>query len=301
MNPRRLIRSNRILPREKGAAPLDIVIAVMAFLAALALGASLVANRTAESWRAGLSGRITVQILPPDKGSPEPALTRETQTALSILNATQGIVHAAVLSDDDTAKLVEPWLGKGTLVAGLPLPRLIDARILPGARVDIPALRKKIKTAIPDAALDDHSHWIGRLRELAGTVTWSAYGILALIALATAATAAFATRAGLLAHHEIVELLHQMGAHSGFIARSFDRYYLAATFAASLAGAGLAALFFLMAGSLEYVGLEPVPFLPPLALHARELAWLSAIPLGASLIAWITARLSVLAALREIY
>ena len=39
--------SKYILPRDKGAAPLDFVIAVMAFLAALALGASLVADRAA--------------------------------------------------------------------------------------------------------------------------------------------------------------------------------------------------------------------------------------------------------------
>ena len=41
-------RATYILPRDKGAAPLDFVIAVMAFLAALALGASLVATRAAE-------------------------------------------------------------------------------------------------------------------------------------------------------------------------------------------------------------------------------------------------------------
>jgi cell division transport system permease protein len=46
--------SGRLLPREKGAAPLDVVIGVMAFLAALALGASLVADGAdpgAGAWR----------------------------------------------------------------------------------------------------------------------------------------------------------------------------------------------------------------------------------------------------------
>ncbi len=46
-------RSGRMLPREKGAAPLDLVIGVMAFLAALALGASLL--RSARRW-AGARG-----------------------------------------------------------------------------------------------------------------------------------------------------------------------------------------------------------------------------------------------------
>lgn len=293
--------SARILPREKGAAPLDLVIAVMAFLAAIALGASLLANRTAEGWQTGLAGKLTVQVLPPDNGPPEPALTTETQAVLTILNATSGIVHAAPLSQAETQKLVEPWLGKGVLVADLPLPRMIDATVMPGAKVDIPVLRAKLKAAAPDSTLDDHRHWLTRLSAVADTVIWSAYGILALIALATAATAAFATRAGLQAHHEIVALLHQMGAHWGFIARAFDRHYFVTTLLASTAGAGLAAILFVAAGSLEYVGVEPVPFLPPLTLHASELVWLAAVPLVAAAIAWITARLSVLAALREIY
>ena len=36
----------------KGAAPLDVMIGIMAFLAALALGASLLADRAALGWRA---------------------------------------------------------------------------------------------------------------------------------------------------------------------------------------------------------------------------------------------------------
>ena len=57
-----------LLPREKGAAPLDVVIGVMAFLAALALGASLLADRASIGWRAGLADRLTVQILVPSNG-----------------------------------------------------------------------------------------------------------------------------------------------------------------------------------------------------------------------------------------
>ena len=61
-------QASYILPRDKGAAPLDFVIAVMAFLAALALGASLVATRAAHGWQSGLSDRITVQVMPPEQG-----------------------------------------------------------------------------------------------------------------------------------------------------------------------------------------------------------------------------------------
>ena len=291
----------RILPREKGAAPLDVVIGVMAFLATLALGASLLAQRQAESWRAGLADRITVQILLPEHETLGRTMENETEAALQILRSTDGITDVTAMSQKDAMTLVQPWLGADAMVKDLPLPQLIDAGIQPGANMNIASLTARIKAVAPDSNVDDHSHWIGRLQSLANTVIWAAYAVLALIAIATASAVSFATRAGLEAHHDIVELLHGMGAKSGFIARAFEWHYFVSTLAAAAAGAGLAALAFLLAGGLEFAGVEPVPFLPPLGLHPGELAWLLAVPVVSGLIAWATARLSVLAALREIY
>jgi cell division transport system permease protein len=293
-------RPSSILPREKGAAPLDIVIAVMAFLAALALGASLIAQRTAQGWQSGLSDSLTIQILPA-RSSATSEFDRETGAALTVLRATPGIAHAAALSQEQTLELVQPWLGADALVAELPLPRLIDAKIAPGSDVDLAVLKRQLKQAAPDSVLDDHARWISRLRDLAVAITWSAYGILLLIAVATAAAVSFATRAGLEAHHEMVALLHQMGAQSGFIARAFERHYFVSALGAAAIGATLAAVFFLAAGGLEFAGIEAVPFLPPLALRLSELPWLLAVPAVSGLIALATARLSVLSVLREIY
>src|SRR6478752_3343955 len=128
---------SHILPRDKGAAPLDFVIAVMAFLAALALGASLVATRAAHGWQSGLSDRITVQVMPPEDGDPEAGLERETRAALRVLQATAGIAHAAPLSEAEINALVEPWIGKNGAVSGIPLPKLIDAEVVPGEDVDV--------------------------------------------------------------------------------------------------------------------------------------------------------------------
>jgi cell division transport system permease protein len=295
------MNGNHVLPRDKGAAPLDFVIAVMAFLAALALGASLIADRAAQGWQAGLAARLTVQILPPEKGDPRAGLERQIQAALDLLNATPGIAHAALISDTETEALVEPWIGKNNLVAEIPLPRLIDATITPGEVVDIPALRQKLKQAAPEALLDDHRSWIARLGALADTVRYSAYGILLLIAGATAAAVSFATRAGLSAHHEMVELLHQMGALPSFIARTVEWHYFISALIAALTGTLFAAALFLGAGGLESFGVEAVPFLPPLSLRWSEIPWLAAVPLAASVIAWATARISVLSVVRAIY
>ncbi|MBV9569821.1 MAG: hypothetical protein JO056_01090 [Alphaproteobacteria bacterium] len=294
MKPRALI-----MPRDKGAGSLDVVIAVMAFLASLALGAMLIAERAAATWQSGLAGRLTVQVLPPENSAIP--LQAQIEAALRVLRGTSGIAHAAIVPEQETLDLVKPWLGSDTMVRELPLPRLLDATVAPGAEVDLPKLRQRLSAAAPDSLLDDHGRWLDRLRGLTRGIIWSAYGVLALIALATAATVSFATRAGLEAHKEIVELLHQMGAHSTFIARAFEWHYFLAALVAGAIGAALAACLYLLGSGLELAGIEAVPFLPPLTLHATELGWLLMVPVAASWIALLTARLSILRVLSRIY
>lgn len=289
--------SGRILPREAGAAPLDLVIGVMAFLAALALGGVLIANRTAESWQAGLSGRLTVQVLPQGAAASD----EEVRGALRVLQKTDGVVRAHPLSQQEALALVEPWIGHDAVVSALPFPTLIDVRLAPGAVLDVADLEARLKAAAPHAVLDDHSRWVVRLKSTAGTVLWSALAILVLIAIATAATVAFATRAGLATHHQIVQLLHLMGARDGFISRAFEWHYFVAALVTSACGMLAALAVFVVAGSAEVVGLASVPFLPPLGLKLAELPWLALVPAGAALIAWLTARASVFSALRRVY
>lgn len=287
----------RILPRDSGTAPLDVVIGVMAFLAALALGGVLIASRMANTWEGGLSGRLTVQILP-EGMAPPPA---EVTAALNLLRTTPGIARAAVLSDADSIALVEPWLGPDAGLSDLPFPRLIEAFLVPGETVDTVALGARLKQIAPHSLLDDHGRWVARLREVANSVVFGALTVLLLIAIATAATVAFATRAGLAAHRDIVELLHLMGAQDQFIARAFEWHYFLGALLAAMGGAFAAALAFLAAGGLDEIGLGAVSFLPPLGLNAAEFPWLLLIPGAAALIAWGTARLSVISALRELY
>ena len=290
-----------VLPRDRGAAPLDFVIAVMAFLAALALGASLIADRATEGWSHGLAAKLTVQVVPPDSDDAKMVLDRETDAAVRLLRATPGIANAAPLSDAELNALVAPWVGQNGITSDIPLPRLIDASITPGEIVDVQGLVARLKSAAPHATLDDHSRWMSRLSGIADTVRYSAYGILLLIAGATAAAVSFATRAGLDAHHEMVALLHQMGARASFIARTVEWHYFTSALVAALLGTLFAALLFLGAGGLERFGVDAVPFLPPLTLAWSEMPWLLAVPVTTALIAWATARISVLSVVRAIY
>lgn len=300
----RRIHTGKIMPRQKGTGPLDLVIAIMAFLAALALGAALIASRTAITWQSGLSGKITVQILPQEEGDAlavRAKLKSQTEAAVALLRATPGIAYAHPLREEEELALLKPWIGDAQAIEDLPLPQLIDADLVPGQHIDITDLRNRLKQVSPDAHLDDHRQWMSRLRDFAGSIIWSAYGILLLIALATMATVSFATRAGLESHRDMVALLHQMGAQGSFIARLFKWHYARAAFGASALGAIFAAGLFLAAGGLQVAGIEAVPFLPPLALLPFEFLWLITVPVAAGGIGLITARISVWLFLKKIY
>ncbi len=222
--------------------------------------------------------------------------------ALAVLRQNAG--HRAMqcrCRSEDTLDLVAPWLGKDKLVAELPMPKLIDATIVPGSSVDLALLNSRLKVAAPDAALDDHSHWIARLKGLADAVVWSAYGILLLIAVATASAVAFATRAGLEAHHEIVELLHRMGAQSSFH-RALVRAPLFPLRAWRRGGRARRLQGYFHRRRRAGVRRDRRGALPAaIGAKARsEVPWLIAVPMVSGLIAWATARISVLAALRGI-
>ena len=55
--------------------------------------------------------------------------------------AQPGIVEIRPFTKAESAKLLEPWLGSGLSLDDLPVPRVIVARVQPGAALDLAALR----------------------------------------------------------------------------------------------------------------------------------------------------------------
>ena len=54
-----------------------------------------------------------------------------------------GIVQVKPFSKDESAKLLEPWLGTGLSIDQLPVPRVIVARVQPGTTLDLAGLRRR--------------------------------------------------------------------------------------------------------------------------------------------------------------
>ncbi len=291
-------RRDPLLPEAgAGGAPLTAVIAVMSFLAVLAMAAVLIIHQSAGRWTAELQSEITVQI----KGADAAEIAAGASAALRILNETEGVEEAALKSDEETAALLEPWLGKGNARAFLTIPALIDVRVTPALRADLGPLRARLAVAAPGATLDDHAAWHNRLAMAAQSGQALAVLVFALVMGAACAVSMFAARAGLAANHEIVSVLHLVGATDKFIAAEVQRRFFVLGFRGALAG--MLAAFGALAGAAFLLerGVGADSFLPQFTIGGWHALWLFTVPLATCLVTAYTARLTVLKALRSQY
>jgi cell division transport system permease protein len=283
---------------------LPLLVAAMAFLAALALAGEVGVRALATHWQEGAGSVLTVQV--PQPGAEENGQTR-IDRALGVLRDTKGVASAHALSERELADLLRPWLGSGGERLSIPLPAVIAVRLAPDA-ADPEQLASQLADAVPGTLTENHGVWMQRLSLLAGSLQACAWLALAVVAAVAAAVVAIATRAGLAARREAIEIVHGLGATDGYIASRFAGRTTALAAAGGLLGA-LAALPVLLAlarlvapfaaaapaGGTEPSGLAWLAVLPgPLWLA------LPALPLAAAAIGFLTAQGTVRRWLRQL-
>ncbi len=302
-----MFRPRSDLPLEQDAAKrfLPWLIVLIVYLAALALAGLMVLSTAASGWGRGLTDTLTVQI-PPAAGmaskdgvsDSNSAPKARVDRALEVLRATPGVAQAKALSREEMLALLEPWLGSGQFAEELSLPALIDVKLKAHSGVSLEGLAATLDAAVPGATIDDHKRWFGRLILLVRSVELIAGGIVLLVSLAAIATVIFVTRTGLAIHHDVIELLHVMGAHDAYIARQFQFQALDMGVRGGAIGFALAASTLLALGYLS-ARIEAM-LLPSLELNASQWLALSALPFVVALISMITARVTVLRALAKL-
>lgn len=216
----RLIRTDLPIARDASGRFLPWLVAVMVFLASMALAGVLSLDGMLNDWSRDLSGTLTVQV-PPGKTPDE--TTARVERAVRLLSSTPGVAGASAVPEEQLTDLLEPWLGSRELIAELPTPRLIDVDLSDSERPDMAALETRLTDAVPGAAIDDHRVWLSKLIELAEGLRALAWSVIGLVAAATAATVVHATRTALAVHRPQIEVLHLIGATDGYVAGQFAR------------------------------------------------------------------------------
>jgi cell division transport system permease protein len=212
---------------------LPFLVAAMGFLGALALTGWVGAAALATSWQEGAASTLTVQV--PQPGDPAAqgagAGTRVARV-LAALRAAPGVAEARLLSDAELARLLRPWLGTGTDRLAIPLPAVIAVR-LSDSNADTDALARQLDGLAPGTVTEPHAGWMRRLSVLARSLQACAGMTLLLVASVAVSVVAVATRAGLAARRESIEIVHGLGATDGYIA---GRFAIRATLLAAVGG-----------------------------------------------------------------
>lgn len=286
MKPGSIIPSNVASLRS-----LTVTMAVMSYLACLAIGALILVERAVTSWTSGLSQEMTIQVAHVRDAD----IDAEVAKAQAIASGFPGVLKAEALADEAGAKLLEPWLGTRAL-EGLPVPRLIRVLIDPNRPLDVEALATAISAA-KGARLDTHRKWEAELTRMARALSVLSYAILLLISVSAIAIVIFATRAVLQANRPIVDLLHLVGARDSYIARQIDGRFLRTGMLSGFIGVGLGLFTFLLLGLSGGGGMAAAS--RSLLFSAPETAiWsyllLFAVPVAATLICLITARVTLM-------
>lgn len=236
-----------IVPRSSiSGRALIAVVAIMTFLASITTGAVLLVRASAAEWQSDIASEVTIQVRPAQGRD----LERDVRAVIETVRGAPGILDVRAFTDQESARLLEPWLGTGLSLEDLPIPRVIVARISPGEAVDVAALRQRLAQAVPSASVDDHRAWIERMRTMTSATLFAGIGILALVIVATIISVSFATRGAMASNRPIVEVLHFVGAGDRYIANHFLRHFLLLGLEGGLIGAGAAMLLFGFAESI---------------------------------------------------
>ncbi len=215
------------------------VIAIMTFLASITIGGVMLLRAAAGDWQAELAREVTVQVRPVAGRDIEADVAK----AAAIAGAVPGIASVRPYSKQESAQLLQPWLG-GLALDELPVPRIVAVVIAPGQSPDLAKLRAALAEQVPPASLDDHREFVDHMRAMSGALVLGATGVLALVMIATVLSVTFATRGVMATNRQVIEVLHFIGAKSNFIAGHFQRHFLLLGLQGGAIGGGLALLLF---------------------------------------------------------
>jgi cell division transport system permease protein len=286
-----------LIPQGRMSGPMPWVIAIMVAMTAIALAAGLVLGNAVSAAKAEIDGGVTVQIIEPRAEVRE----GEAARAVSAIKTMPGVAGLRQVPQAELDALIEPWLGTGIATAtgsGIPVPALIDVRLKgPATPAQLQELTRRVMPVAPSARIDAQSNWLRPVFDAMVSLQVLAMAIVALLAGALAAAVLLAARSALGANRDTIEIVHLLGGTDAQVARVFQRSIGYDAAGGGTVGLALALVVILSLGR-RFAGLGAG------LVDSGSLVWsdwllLALVPILATLLAMLTARLTVLHALRK--
>ena len=287
-------KASALIPQARLAGPMPWVLAIMVALTVLAAGAGLALGNIVGDARSELAGGATVQILDADPN------TRAEQAAAAqeALQAMDIVAQSRLIPQEELDALLEPWLGGSGDAETVPVPALIDVRL--DGKADAQALdtlRTRIAGVAPDARVDAQSSWLQPVFAALSSLQYLALALVVLLAVTSAAAVFLAARSALGNNRETISIVHLLGGTDGQIAKLFQRAILYDSILGGIVGLilGLAAVVGL---GYQFAALDS-GMVASAGLDWLDWILIALIPIFGVALAVVTARFTVLAAVRK--
>ena len=286
-----------LIPQGRMSGPMPWVIAIMVAMTAIALAAGLALGNAVSAARAEIEGGVTIQIVEP-RGD---LRAKQAKRAVAAIKDLPGIAGLRLVPQTELDALIEPWLGTGIDDAtgtAIPVPALIDVRLDRQATpARLAAMEQAVMPVAPSAKIDAQSNWLKPVFDAMVSLQLLAMVLVGLLALALAAAVLLAARSALGANRDTIEIVHLLGGTDAQVARVFQR-----SIGYDAAGGGAVGLVLAMvvifALGRRFAGLG-AGLVDNGALIWSDWLLLALVPLLATLLAMVTARLTVMHALRK--
>ena len=285
----------KLIPDGRFSGTMSWVMAIMLFLTLLAAAAAISLGNAASQGSDTLASEATVQLLDPDPA----ARAAQQKSVAEILRQTPGVAAVTIVPEAESRKLIEPWLGDAANDADIPVPALIDVRFdRPPSAATLKQIQQSLRRVSQTARIDSHASWMAPFVALMQTLFLLALGVMLLLLLATAATVVLSVRGALNTHRTTIEIMHMMGSTDIQAARLFQRRVALDALFGGMIGL-LAAVFVLWLLGSRFSALEP-GLLADAGMPLYGWLLLILIPMGVAALAMLTARWTVLSALKKI-
>ncbi len=290
------------LPLNKGSGGtyLMVLIALMCFLAVLALSASFALSEMTERWTSGLENKASIEI--PAEDDSGNLLDKKTLDGLSnkisdFLQSHPAVQNIEIMSEDDISKLVAPWLGEDMELGNIPLPSILTVEFKDNVSFDMNNLRTNIEDITPQARLDLHEGWLANVLKFTGALNFASLLVSLVIGVTTVVAVGGAIQSRMATYKEELELLHLMGASDRYISNQLQRYVIIL----SLKGAAIGVVISLIALAIIgwSMGRLDINLIPDFSLSKTQILLLFMLIPFTALISMLTARQTVLHTLRQ--
>jgi cell division transport system permease protein len=270
------------------------VIAILIALVVITAAGGLALRNLAQTARADLASAVSVQVIEPN---PDLRGVRGA-AAVKALTGMAGVTAVRQVPEAELVAMLEPWLGEAVTSSDVPIPALIDVELARSATPqDIARIEAALSAQVPGARVDAQGDFLRPVYDALSALQWLALGLIALVALATAAAVWLAARNAFASARETVEIMHLLGASVQQISAVFLRDVLReAAFGAAVGAAlGVGAVWLL---GQQFAALDS-GMVGGGGLGLGDWLLIAAIPLAGVLLALLTARITIALALRD--